>query len=229
MLTTPRSSFPAARKPSEPRLVGILNANRRVLVIGAILASGVLTSIPTLPAEADSFLGITAADAEVPGQTFAASASVLEAPVARDAFGITTYSVVQWPVPADTPISSGFGFRECDGCATDHKGTDFNPGSGYPIQVIADGIVTAAGWDSTGYGYMVTVQHVIDGQVVTSLYAHMLDGSIAVTAGQTVTRGTVLGLVGSTGESTGAHLHLGILVGDTFVDPMPWMLAHVNI
>lgn len=200
-----------------------------MLVIGAVLASGVLTSLPTLPAEADSFLGITVADAEVPGQTFAAPAAVLEAPVARDAFGISTYSVVQWPVPADTPISSGFGFRECDGCATDHKGTDFNPGSGYPIQVIADGVVTAAGWDSTGYGYMVTVQHVIDGQVVSSLYAHMLEGSVAVTLGQTVTRGTVLGLVGSTGESTGAHLHLGILVDNAFVDPMPWMLAHVNI
>jgi len=227
MLTSSRSTFPSAHFTSEPRLVGFLNANRRILVIGAIAACGLLTSIPSLPAEADSFLGL--AEAEVPSQSFTAPASALEAPVARDAFDISSYSVVQWSVPAGTPISSGFGLRECDGCATDHKGTDFNPGSGYPIQVISDGVVVSAGWDSTGYGYMVIVQHVIDGQNVQSLYAHMQEDSITVSAGQTVTRGQVLGLVGSTGESTGAHLHLGILVDGEFVDPLPWMLAHVNV
>ncbi|CAN5310724.1 hypothetical protein BH09ACT5_BH09ACT5_00610 [soil metagenome] len=202
-------------------------AHRRLLVLGAIAACGVLTSIPSLPVEANAFLGISA-DAKVPLQSYTAPAA-LEAPVKRDAFDITAYSVVQWPVPAGTPISSGFGYRECDGCETNHTGTDFNPGAGYPIQVVSDGVVTEAGWDSTGYGYKVVVQHVIDGQIVSTLYAHMLEGSIAVSAGQTVARGTVLGLVGSTGESTGAHLHFSVIIDGTMVDPYPWLLAHVNV
>ena len=195
-------------------------------MIGAIAACGMLTSVPSLPAEADAFLGTSAA--AIPLQAYTAPAGV-DAPVARDAFAISSYSVVQWPVPAGTPISSGFGYRECDGCATNHTGTDFNPGSGYPIQAVADGVVTEAGYDSTGYGNKVVVQHVIDGQVVSTLYAHMLDGSIAVSVGQTVPRGTVLGLVGSTGISTGAHLHLGVIVDGIFIDPYPWLLAHVNV
>lgn len=226
MLTSSRLSFPSARPLTEPRLVGFFNANRRLLVVTAIAATGLLTSSPSLPAAAEALQNPPPAPIVL--QSFTAPAG-FEAPVVRDAFGISTYSVVQWPVPFGTPISSGFGIRECDGCATDHKGTDFNPGSGYPIQVIADGTVVSAGWDATGYGYMVVVQHNIDGQNVQSLYAHMLDGSIAVTVGQQVKRGEVLGLVGSTGESTGAHLHLGILLDGTFVDPYPWLLAHVNV
>ena len=221
-----RRSFRPARNFTEPRLIGFLNANRRVLVLGAVASCGLLTSIPSLPAEANPFFGVN--EVEVPLQSFSAPALV-EAPVVRDGFAISSYSVVQWPVPAGTPISSGFGYRECSGCATNHTGTDFNPGAGYPIQVIADGVVTEAGWDSTGYGYKVVVQHVIDGQVVSTLYAHMLDASILVTVGQTVPRGTVLGLVGSTGESTGAHLHLSVIIDGTMVDPYPWLLAHVNV
>jgi len=225
-ISTP-SSRPDARTAHDHSLRGFLNANRRILVAGAIAACGLLTSLPSLPAEADSFLGVSA-EAKVPLQSFT-SPDILEVPVARDAFAISSYSVVQWPVPVGTPISSGFGLRECDGCETNHTGTDFNPGNGYPAQVIADGVVTEAGWDSTGYGNKVVVQHVIDGQVVSTLYAHLQDDSIAVTVGQTITRGTVVGLVGSTGESTGPHLHLSVIIDGTMIDPYPWLLAHVNV
>ena len=219
-------SFPSARPLSEPRFIGFHNANRRLLALTAIAATGLLTSIPSLPAQAEALLNPPPAPVALQSYTAPAGS---EAPEQRDGYSISTYSEVQWPLPFGTPIISGFGIRECDGCATDHKGTDFNPGGGYPIQVIADGTVVSAGWDATGYGYMVVVQHNIDGQNVQSLYAHMLDGSIAVTAGQQVKRGEVLGLVGSTGESTGAHLHLGILLDGAFVDPYPWLLAHVNV
>ncbi len=49
-----------------------------------------------------------------------------------------------------------------------------------------------------------------------------------VAVGQTVTRGQQLGLVGSTGQSTGPHLHFGIQIGDTLIDPLPWLTQHVN-
>jgi murein DD-endopeptidase MepM/ murein hydrolase activator NlpD len=206
--------------------MGFLSANRRFLAVGAIAASGLLTSIPSLPAEADAFLGPAAV--QVPLQSFTAPV-IYEPPVVRDSFGISTYSVVQWPVPVGTTISSGFGLRECDGCSTDHTGTDFNPGNGFAIPAIADGVVTEAGWDSTGYGNKVVIQHNIDGQIVSTLYAHMQDNSIAVSVGQVITRGTILGLVGETGEATGPHLHFSVIIDGTMVDPYPWLLAHVNI
>ncbi|MBX3098717.1 MAG: M23 family metallopeptidase [Salinibacterium sp.] len=226
-MLTPRSSFLRARNTFvEPRLIGFLNANRRILAVSAIAATGLLTSIPSLPAQADSLFA--AAPVEVPSQSYVVPAGYL-APVHRDAFAISTYSVVQWPMPQGTTISSGYGPRVCDGCSTFHNGIDFDPGNGYPIQVVADGVVTEAGWDSTGYGNKVVVQHVIDGQTVSTLYAHMQDGSIAVAVGETIKRGTVLGLVGETGVATGPHLHFGVLVDDSTIDPYPWLVAHVNI
>jgi len=216
----------SALAPTGQRRGGFLAVNRRVLVLAAVAACGLLPTVGSFTANANFFGAPAAADASL--QSFKTPATLLEPPIARDAFAISSYSVVQWPVPASTPISSGFGVRECDGCETDHKGTDFNPGSGYPIQSIADGVVTEAGWDSTGYGYKVVVQHVIDGQIVSSLYGHMLDGSIAVSVGDTITRGQQLGLVGSTGESTGAHLHFSIIIDGVMIDPYPWLVAHAN-
>ena len=78
----------------------------------------------------------------------------------------------------------------------------------------------------SGWGSYVIIQHVVDGQTVYSGYAHMITGS-NVPVGTVVKRGDVIGLVGDTGESSGAHLHLSIIVGDTFVDPLPWMRPHL--
>jgi murein DD-endopeptidase MepM/ murein hydrolase activator NlpD len=228
LLALRRPSFLPASEltPQLHRHIGFLNANRRALAIGAVAASGLLTSIPSLPASAE----VVQAELQptIVMQSFTAP-SIVAAPVMRDGFGISSYSVVQWPVPAGTPISSGFGYRDCDGCSTDHTGIDFNPGAGYPIAAIADGVVTAAGWDSTGYGYMVTVQHVIDGQTVSTLYAHMQDALVAVYAGQQVSRGQQLGLVGDTGVSTGPHLHFSVILDGVMIEPYSWLLAHVNI
>ncbi|WP_309615573.1 M23 family metallopeptidase [Salinibacterium sp.] len=224
-----RSSFlPSSALDSgwalSPGFIGVIRSHRRSLVLAAIASAGLLTSIPSLPPGA--FASEDAA-AAAQGQSLTTSAGFDALPT-RDGFAMSTFSVVQWPVPASAPISSGFGLRECDGCSTDHTGTDFNPGAGYPIQAISAGIVTEAGWDSTGYGNRVVVQHVIDGTVVSSLYAHLQDDSIAVSIGDTVARGQLLGLVGSTGQSTGAHLHLSIIVGGEMIDPYPWLVEHVN-
>lgn len=228
VLTSLSSSFLPKSEISTapPRIAGFLNANRRYLAIGAIAASGLLTSIPSLPAAAET-VQKEAIIAPVL-QSLTVPAFVTPPVVTRDGFGISTYSLVQWPVPVGTPISSGFGYRECDGCETNHTGDDFNPGNGYPIQAIADGVVTSAGSSSTGYGNMVTIQHVIDGVTISSLYAHMQDGSIAVSVGQAVTRGQQLGLVGMTGEATGPHLHFSLILDGSMIDPYPWLVAHVN-
>ena len=215
----------ALRRPDPARHIGFLNANRRLLALGAIAASGVLTSIPALPASAE----VVVEEVEVSTlQTFESPALAFVPVVTRDAFGITTYSLVQWPVPSTTSMSSGFGYRSCAGCSTDHLGIDLNPGNGYPVQAIADGTVVLAQESDAGLGVEVIIEHVVNGATVRSLYGHMQFGSLLVSEGQTVTRGQQLGLVGNTGSSTGAHLHFGILIDGVEVDPLPWLLANAN-
>jgi murein DD-endopeptidase MepM/ murein hydrolase activator NlpD len=82
--------------------------------------------------------------------------------------------------------------------------------------------------DSGGYGTHVVINHVINGQNVQSTYAHMIVGSPMVSVGQAVVVGQPLGLVGSTGASTGAHLHLGIAVNGAFVDPLAWLRVNAR-
>jgi len=137
---------------------------------------------------------------------------------------------IQWPFPSYVPIASGFGPRiaPCGSCSSFHDGVDFLPGGGAAIGAIAPGVVSAVAADRGGYGTHVVVDHVVNGQNVQSTYAHMIAGSPTVTVGQTVTVAQTLGLVGNTGASTGAHLHLGISIKGTFVDPFAWLKANAN-
>lgn len=136
---------------------------------------------------------------------------------------------VQWPFPVGTIISDYYGGRvsPCSGCSSDHKGVDFTPGEGTPIGSIADGrVVSVTPGDNGGLGVHVIVEHVIDGVVYQSVYAHMLVGSIAVQVGDTVSVGDELGKVGNTGSSTGAHLHLEVHQGGTNgtkIDPFKFL------
>lgn len=135
---------------------------------------------------------------------------------------------VIWPVGSGVRLSDGFGPRSspCSGCSSDHKGLDMLPGAGTTIKSIADGTVAEVGSSGGGYGVYAIVRHVVNGQKVSSLYAHMQSGSLAVSEGQSVSKGQRLGRVGSTGASTGAHLHLEIRVNGTPVDPYQWLKAN---
>ena len=97
-----------------------------------------------------------------------------------------------------------------------HAGLDFGAATGSPIRAVASGEVVSAGYDS-GYGNFVHVQH-DDGTLTT--YNHM---SQVMRRGGSVDPGDVLGLVGSTGHSTGPHLHFEVRVGGSPVDPLPWL------
>jgi murein DD-endopeptidase MepM/ murein hydrolase activator NlpD len=137
---------------------------------------------------------------------------------------------IQWPFPSYVPIASGFGPRiaPCGSCSSFHDGVDFLPGGGAAIGAIAPGVVSAVVADRGGYGTYVVVDHVVNGQNIQSTYAHMIAGSPTVIVGQSVTVAQTLGLVGNTGASTGAHLHLGISINGTFVDPFAWLKANAN-
>lgn len=128
-------------------------------------------------------------------------------------------AAIQWPFKVGVAMSSPYGQR----WGRLHAGIDLVPGEGAPIQAIADGTVRIATESGGAYGVTIYIDHVIDGQVVTSHYAHMQHGSMQVKAGDKVTVGQVIGHVGNTGRSYGAHLHFEIIINGSTVDPLPWM------
>jgi murein DD-endopeptidase MepM/ murein hydrolase activator NlpD len=140
-------------------------------------------------------------------------------------------SPIQWPFVHGVPLRDGFGYRTapCSGCTTYHEGLDMDPGAGAPIQAIADGVVREVGNPSGSFGVYAIIDHIIDGQHVSSVYAHMEYGSLALAVGQPVTVGQAVGRVGSTGASTGAHLHVEIHIEGKPVDPYAWFVAHVQL
>jgi murein DD-endopeptidase MepM/ murein hydrolase activator NlpD len=127
------------------------------------------------------------------------------------------------------PISSGFGERvaPCRGCSSYHQGLDFTPGRGAPIYSIAEGVVLRSEF-SGGFGQHAIIEHVINGQRVTSTYAHMVGGSSPLVVGQQLLAGDFVGTVGSTGTSTGAHLHLEIRIDDIAIDPFQWLQSNAS-
>ena len=98
-----------------------------------------------------------------------------------------------------------------------HEGLDIDASYGAPVQVAATGKVIIAGWQR-GYGNVVYVDH---GSGLSTRYGHL--SAIDVSVGQTVTRGQTIGLVGSTGRSTGPHLHYEVRINNQPVDPRPYL------
>lgn len=149
-----------------------------------------------------------------------------------DTFRNDPAGAIQWPFPVGVPITSGFGPRTAPtaGASTDHLGVDFAPGDGVPIQIMADGVVReVVTGDSGGCGVNVTIDHRIDGRLVSSRYCHMQTGSVRVTEGQQVRVADIVGKVGNTGVSTGPHLHFEIrLDGTEPVDPVAWLTANAG-
>ncbi len=138
---------------------------------------------------------------------------------------------IQWPFAVGVHIGDRFGYRDCAGCSEDHHGQDFNPGYGAEIQAIADGVVSGSTDSGGSLGVVTMIDHQIDGQTVTSVYAHMQYDSRRFEIGDTVHVGDVVGNTGNTGMSTGPHLHFEIRIGGIngeWVDPLEWLYANTN-
>jgi murein DD-endopeptidase MepM/ murein hydrolase activator NlpD len=127
-----------------------------------------------------------------------------------------------WPVMG--PITGPFGARidPFNGEGAFHAGIDISCHYGQPIVVPADGVVTYAGFFS-GYGRMIIVDH---GNGITTRYGHL--SGFAVTDGQTLRKGQVIGYVGMSGRSTGAHLHYEVRIHDTPVNPYKFLRTEVS-
>lgn len=204
------------------------------------VATCFLVAVSTPQQAAASVTGVTdvtgavvvtrASGTGLPGgpQDFTAPSSAL-AEVERDGFVVGSGPVllaridpadVVRPVAGTVPVAGGFGGRSvqgCGACSTDHHGLDFAASTGTPAVSAMPGRVVSAGV-SGGYGNQVLVQH---GPGLQTRYGHL--SAIDVTVGQVVRAGDRIGAVGSTGVSTGPHLHFEVIVDGHPVDPAAWL------
>lgn len=126
-----------------------------------------------------------------------------------------------WPTPSRL-ITSPFGFRSdpLNSSVAFHSGTDFGEPCGTMVGTTRPGAVTFAG-PAGGYGLRVVVDH---GEGIWSSYSHLQE--ISVRVGDVLTQSHAVGLVGTTGRSTGCHLHFEIIVNGGFADPMPYLTGN---
>lgn len=158
----------------------------------------------------------------------AAATSLTSGAEVREDFTVDVRPPLVYPVGANAPVGSSFGPRAaaCEACSTQHYGVDWNPGYGTPVVAMADGVVTVIGDPSNTLGVHLEVSHIINGQPITSVYAHLQDGSIPFAVGDRVRVGDQVGLVGTTGVTTAPHLHFELRIDGIAIDPVPWMLAN---
>lgn len=131
----------------------------------------------------------------------------------------TSLSAFGWPLKPGVwyYVSSYFGWRNdpLGRGYQHHSGLDIAAGGGNAVIAVCDGVVTTAKWHYS-YGNYVVIYH---GDGTSSLYAHMMNNSLTVKVGDKVKRGQQIGKVGSTGDSTGNHLHFSVLVNGSYLNP----------
>jgi murein DD-endopeptidase MepM/ murein hydrolase activator NlpD len=216
---------------------GILVANvfqRRALA--ALVAVGAFFAMGAAPAFANA--SAAAADIAAPVRDAKASGvtssdeqfkQLFSSWQSMDQGGPVTISTPSAPtmgvsIPSRAPLaaastSSSYGMRNHPvlGGMRAHKGIDLAAPTGTPVYATADGTIGRADWFSS-YGLYVAIEH---GSDLETRYAHM--SRLAVAAGQHVKKGDVIGYVGTTGRSTGPHLHYEVRVGGAAVNPIPYM------
>ncbi|WP_233191601.1 murein hydrolase activator EnvC [Sporosarcina sp. P18a] len=118
-----------------------------------------------------------------------------------------------WTKPTTGSFSSGFGWRThpISKVRKQHRGMDISAPTGTPVVAAGDGVVSYTG-SMEGFGNVIMITHSVKGQIMTTVYAHL--SSIGTSSGQSVDKGQFIGAVGSTGFSTGPHLHFEVHVGN---------------
>jgi len=149
-------------------------------------------------------------------QLLAESAALSGVIIGSSGNGVGTGDMM-WPVNASVGSPFGYRIHPILGYRKLHTGIDLGVGYGTPIHAADSGTVIYATWMG-GYGNVIIIDH---GRGISTLYAHQ--SSLAVGTGTRVTRGQVVGYVGSTGFSTGPHLHFEVRVNGTPVDPMGYL------
>src|SRR5690606_19314740 len=188
-------------------------------ILGALSAIGLNPQLggtamggPFLPAS-------TASDAlSIAGDANAVAEALHRFEMARNA---TETAPIRQPVPGAPQTTSNFGNRTDPflGKPAFHAGMDFRAATGTPVLAAAAGTIVAAG-PHGGYGHAVDIDH---GNGLVTRYAHL--SAVSVSVGNRVAPGAVIGLAGSTGRSTGPHLHFEVRRDDVAVDPARFLAA----
>jgi len=219
-------AFAAAQATPETRtLQQLANADAQSLVVASEHDG------ETQKLDRSSYSATTEAEIE---KKKAAEAAAARAKAAAQAASYTSQSIdlnitgpgtgeVRWPLAKIDHIGDGFMAR-----GGEHQGVDLLTAGGTPIFAAADGTVAVSSEGYYGYGVAITINSVIGGKKVNTLYGHMRYGSRQVVAGQKVKAGQLIGLVGSTGRSTANHLHFEVAINGTKVDPLAWLKANAG-
>jgi murein DD-endopeptidase MepM/ murein hydrolase activator NlpD len=207
-------------------------------IVAALAAAGAFFSMGATPAFAASSAasadisapvrdakasGVTGSDEQFK-QLFSSWQSLDNGGPVRSTISTPIAPTMGVSIPSRAPLaasttSSSYGMREHPvlGVMKAHKGIDLSAPVGTAVYATADGTVERADWFSS-YGLYVAIEH---GSDLETRYAHM--SRLAVAAGQHVRKGEIIGYVGSTGRSTGPHLHYEVRVGGQAVNPIPYM------
>lgn len=132
-----------------------------------------------------------------------------------------TVSGSGWALPASGRITDSFGYRvsPTSGASSNHQGTDIGARCGAPIFAAGGGTVTYSGWNG-GYGNFILINH---GSGYSTAYAHIVSGGLLVGYGSNVSAGQQIAIVGTTGTSTGCHLHFEVRRNGTAINSVPFM------
>jgi murein DD-endopeptidase MepM/ murein hydrolase activator NlpD len=181
-------------------------ARRKVTPVVAIPLPTARTNVP--PASATPTLAPRTTFLPVVNIPRTGTPATLPAPFVKPPAAIATSpepanSEIIYPLLRPAPVTSGYGWRThpLTGTRRFHSGIDIAAPTGTPVVATGSGTIVSAGWKS-GYGKVIVIQHDDNHQ---TLYGHL--SKISVQAGQSIVQGTVIGNVGSTGNSTGPHLH----------------------
>lgn len=178
--------------------------------------AGISDQITNAQDEADAYAAEIQAQEEMIAEIKRLEAEKAAAGVVNHPY---TGGAFKWPCPSSTRVTSEYGERvsPTSGASSYHRGIDIGASYGADIIAAADGMVTTASYSSSAGNY-VMIDH---GGGLYTVYMHA--SSLTVSAGQTVTAGQVVAKVGSTGISTGNHLHFGVSLNGSYVSPWGYL------
>jgi murein DD-endopeptidase MepM/ murein hydrolase activator NlpD len=215
----------------EARQTATLNSIEESYDAKAKRIRGVLVDLGIDPGKAPAQPGVGGpyVPATVPANAGAFERQLFRIKIARTHIDRLTRTLgtvpVRKPIVGDIDLSSSFGVRSDPfgrGPAM-HSGLDFRGDSGDPVRATANGTVASAGWNG-GYGKMVEIDH---GNGISTRYGHLSE--IDVKAGQSIRIGQTIGKIGSTGRSTGPHLHYETRIEGDAVDPQKFLRAGIRL
>lgn len=192
-------------------------AKTAILAVAAMLACA---AAPASAAEEDGPYGeVTAADLTAQGHNDAGFSSLFSSWKKMDNVAQTSVYIPSGRPVAKLSLTSNYGVRSdpFNGSSRMHKGIDIPGPVGTPVYATADGVVSRAGWAS-GYGNLIEISH---GNDMETRYGHM--SKLIVAPNTRVHRGQLIGLMGSTGRSTGSHLHYEVRIAGNAINPLPFV------